>query len=100
MNVAFIRVINFNLKPLNIKPLNLPTFDEHPGCRLEASSLHALTVSLSNFLPLLGRGGHPFFLDKKGRKSQGKTKCSARFSGPPAQYRSKWIMVCLKNITQ
>jgi hypothetical protein len=48
-----------------------------------------------NFFPLLGRGGHPFFLDKKGRKSQEKTKCSARFSGLPAHRCSEYIMVYL-----
>jgi hypothetical protein len=53
-----------------------------------------------NFIPLLGRGDHPFFLDKKGRKSQGKTKCSARFSGLPAHRRSEYIMVYLKIIAQ
>jgi hypothetical protein len=84
MNVASNRINKFNLKPLN-----LPTFNDHSCCRLEVASLCARSVSLSDFLPLFGRGGHPFFLDKKGRKSQGKTKSSARFSEPPAHRRSK-----------
>jgi hypothetical protein len=41
---------------------------------------------------------YPFFLDKKGRKSQGKTKSSARFSGPRAHHDSKKILVKLKII--
>jgi hypothetical protein len=39
--------------------------------------------------------GLPILLDQKGRKNQGKTKCSARFSEPPAHHRSKAIMVYL-----
>jgi hypothetical protein len=90
--------LNKQLQPETFKPLNLPTFNNHPRCGLEVSSLHSLTVSISNFLPLLGRGGHPFFLDKKGRKSQGKTKSSARFSGQRAHHRSEKNLVNLKII--
>jgi hypothetical protein len=61
-------------------------------------SLRSHFVSRSEFLPLLGRGGHPFFLDKKGRKSQGKTNRSARFSEPRAHHGSKKILVKLKII--
>jgi hypothetical protein len=43
--------------------------------------------------PLFGRGGHPFLLDQKGRKNQGKTNYSARFPKPRAQHRSKWFLL-------
>jgi hypothetical protein len=44
------------------------------------------TLNLKYYLfPLFGRGGHPFLLDQKGRKNQGKTNCSARFPWPSAQ---------------
>jgi len=84
------------LQPETFKPLNFSTLNNHPRCWLEVAFLGS--VSHSDFLPLLGRGGHPFFLDKKGRKSQGKTKSSARFSGQRAQHRSEKNLVNLKII--
>jgi len=40
---------------------------------------------------------HPFFLDKKGRKSQGKTNRSARFSEPRAHHHSEMNLVNFKS---
>jgi hypothetical protein len=41
---------------------------------------------------------HPFLLDQKGRKNQGKTKCSARFFEPPTHHCSEAIMVYKLNL--
>jgi hypothetical protein len=53
-------------------------------------TLNLSTLNLKHYLfPLFGRGGHPFLLDQKGRKNQGKTKSSARFPKPRARHQSK-----------